>query len=318
MTVRTANSKRKTATGNAPPQDDDKEAYGFLLIIRWLTFLAIELREKNPATLAVAVVIAEYMEGARKGEHSYSSYTCSVSRYSIADRLGISQQAVQGHVNILLERGLLGVEAFRTGAAHFFSIPPKMQERFREERHRYDEAVEARLERKAIRKAARAKADEDRKAGLGLRGPETKSRKPKPAKSSRKPFEAWRERQKGGAAAPSKVTTCTLSRSQAAPCHRDNLQPVTVTTCSLSEETFLDTSLESVQEKAAGAAAAPDGAPRAAAKEGQYKAGDRVWHSSGTKVVVTGIAEDGAVLVRFANGSGTVHRVSADSLSCFR
>ena len=89
---------------------DDRQPYGYVLVLRALASAAIDL--KSSAALRVFCVLAEYSD--MKGK-------CSVSHGTIAERLGISRQAVQRSIDALWEDGFVQAER-RPGRAFRYEI----------------------------------------------------------------------------------------------------------------------------------------------------------------------------------------------------
>jgi DNA-binding transcriptional ArsR family regulator len=117
-----------------------KPVYGFVLTLRALAAFAC-YHPEYPASLRVLVVLAEYMnmEG-----------VCRVSRFTLADRLGISRQAVQRHLALLKECAFLEYES-DSGRITTFRLAA---DEFRSERAGADVVEDRRESRRRARRAA--------------------------------------------------------------------------------------------------------------------------------------------------------------------
>jgi hypothetical protein len=120
------------------------EVYGFLLTIRCLEAFAVRWPE-YPATLRVLTVLAAYMN--QDGE-------CRVSRFTLADRLGMSRQAVQQHLSSLREKTIIAFNS-ETGSTTRFRWHPEYAKECAIEREGQNRVIAARAHRKSQRKAAR-------------------------------------------------------------------------------------------------------------------------------------------------------------------
>jgi biotin operon repressor len=203
------------------------------------------------------------------GDDDKSNMT-NVSRYTIADRLGVSRQSVQKHIRILEEHRLLDVDASST-ARRYFWLPEALAEDLRQQRAGWEDAVAKREARRELRTKARRKNAKEREAALvqGLDEARTQARQRHVVATS-----------EVAALTPAKqVVVATFevapgAASEVAPGAACRLPPVQPQR--LPEETSFRTIKESSEGDGAGARASAYASPGAAPIK--FSAGDRVWH----------------------------------------
>lgn len=243
--------KKRGRSQAEAPERKEGEVYGFLLNIRALAAFAV-LCPANARSLRVLCVLVEYMN--QEGR-------CRVSRFTLADRLGISRQAVQKHLTILKEWGAIDFKS-DSGKLTYFVLDTEGLEFEREGQEDLEEARAARrAQRREARKGATSKGVAPKSKGATSMG----------VAPSHLPTAA--EQNEVSVQPPSVAAAATsISCTGCNPQRLHRVQPPEVA----RRELFQTSSRES--EREAVGAAAPVGAAPTAQNGNRYRIGDRVEH----------------------------------------
>ncbi len=140
-----ASAKRLSRSKEGEPESRSGEVYGYILTIRALARAAIDSHRVTPAMLRVLCVMAEYMD--RDGE-------CRVGQDTIAARLNVSRQAVNGHIRSLSNVNL--IDQFPTpGKTGHYILNTFGLEDPRTGRHGFERVVERRAAKRAAKRVVR-------------------------------------------------------------------------------------------------------------------------------------------------------------------
>jgi hypothetical protein len=273
-----------------PTREPPEGVYGFLLTIRVLAAFAVRWPE-HPASLRVLAVLAEYAN---------QDGLCRVSRFTLADRLGMTRQGIQRHLKLLRNVGFIDYET-GNGALSTFTLHTDDAEDLREGREGQDAVDAGRKQRRARRREQRhTTAPPKRQVQPNEVAPVSRNAKSAPSCATR----LGENRQ----VQPNEVAGGATSEVAAGATSGD------CTGCNvirLHEETSFRTTEESSEREGA---AAPRAADAAAALAPQFSPGETVEHGKLGYGTVIAQEEHGGWVVTVAFKNGSTQRVMATSI----